>query len=74
MSGETPDVAVFRLEQLEAELDTLWRVMFGDEPRPSNSRRALARCWGAAMRVDWGNRPKLPPRLRVVADEEDSCS
>jgi hypothetical protein len=66
------DVAVFQLAQVEAELDTLWRVMFGAEPRPSNPRRALARCWAKAMHVDWGHTPKQPELpLGLVRDDEE---
>jgi hypothetical protein len=54
------------LEQLDVELDTLWCVVFGDQPRPTRRRRALARLWAAAMTVDWHRSPRAPVGFEVI--------
>jgi len=60
-----PPLTLHEVDMMDAELDVLWRAVFGGEPMPSRRRRALVRLWGAAMTVDWSHvRPKAP-RLPV---------
>ena len=63
------EILRFEVDQADVELAVLWRVVFGDEPKPASRRRALARLWGAALCVNWphgSEKPKLPVGLVLL--------